>query len=104
MQDEQNIPLLQDVVAPDDIEYAKEQESTVAEEITNQQRALDDIREEVAIQLIEELQPAILASINSAVDQATGEIRKVLLDELQGTLQNRLRLLIDEALHKQPSK
>lgn len=101
MQDDQEIPLLKDVVDPDEIEHAADGESKVSNELTDKQKILAAIRGEIAVQLNEELQPVILAAISSAVDQATAEIRQVMLDELQGSLQNRIRLLINEALDQQ---
>ncbi|MEN8179325.1 MAG: hypothetical protein ABFS39_12025 [Pseudomonadota bacterium] len=101
MQDEQDIPLLRDVVDPDEIVFNDDSEPAISSESTDQQEIIDVIREGIAVQLNEELQPTIIAAINSAVDQATGELRQIMLDELQGSLQNRIRLLIDGALDKQ---
>lgn len=101
MQDEQNIPLLKDVVDPDEIEYTEYTSPITNKNIPDSKQIIEVIREGIAAQLNQELQPLIVAAINSAVDQATETIKQIMLDELQGSTQNRVRMLIEEALDKQ---
>lgn len=101
MQDEQNIPLLKDVVDPDEIEYTEYKSLVAHKDVPDSREIIEIMRKEITTQLNQELQPLITAAINTAVDQATGTIRQIMLDELQRSLQNRLRMLIEEKFDKQ---
>ncbi|MDJ0805521.1 MAG: hypothetical protein QNJ78_01690 [Gammaproteobacteria bacterium] len=103
MQDEQDIPLLKDVVDPEEIELIDNNQ--LADQETGSHQAVPEtLRNQITRQINDDLQSVINSAIHTAVEQASGEIRQILLDELQGSLHNHIRQLIDEALQKQPGQ
>jgi hypothetical protein len=98
MPDDENIPLLLDVVEPNEIEPSVVNQSATNHHPPDTQPNLAVIREDLANRLNEEVGPIITAAITSAVDSATDEIRRVMLDELRGLLENRIHDIIEETL------
>ena len=102
--DEQAIPLLDDVVEPDLVGVTAAAETVDERKITDHQVIIEVLREGITAQLNKELQPILSDAIEVAVKQATKYARKLLLDELHGTLENRLRTLIEEAVEQEFGK
>ena len=102
--DEPEVPVLRNVVDPSELDLTDHAKTAASPETTQPEDLIPGMREAIAEQLKTELQPIIDTAIRSAVEQATGEIRKILLDELQGSLQNRMRHLLDEALEREYGK
>ena len=103
-QDEQNIPLLKDVVDPSQIDSSDHYRSISSEEFPNSAEILLDIRRKIAAQLKQDLQPLISSASHSAVEQASEAIRQIMLDEFQRSLRNQIHMLIEELLDKQFEK
>ena len=102
MQDDDDIPLLNDVVSPGDLETraatgAYEEEDT---EPSGYEEILEVLREGVAAQLVKDLQPLVGAAIEDTLDQISEEIKQSLRYELQDSIESRLRQLIDESVQK----
>ncbi|MEN8165842.1 MAG: permease, partial [Pseudomonadota bacterium] len=59
------------------------------------------LREGVTDQLIRDLQPIITSAVETAVTQVTQQARQLLLDELNGSLENHIRSLIASAVERE---
>ena len=99
--DEQYIPLLKDVIDPDKVQHSFHKAPIINQKRRDAEESIATTREAITAQLKQELNPLILAAINSAIEQVTVEMKQILLDELRGSLQHRLSTLIEEALDKQ---
>ena len=97
---EEDIPLLEDVVDPDEIFFSLDNDQEFSDLETTPASVAKAVRDEVTAKLLNELNPIISIAIETAVQQVTEQIKLVLEDELEGTLEHRLRALIQEALEK----
>lgn len=100
MQDDDDIPLLDDVVEPDALEL---QAGTYEEDDTEPggyEEVLEVLREGVAAQLIKDLQPLVGAAIADTLDEISEQIKQSLRHELQDSIESRLHQLIDESVQK----
>ncbi len=99
--DEQAIPLLDDVVDPDELEFSERLQDPGGQQMPDPQAILEVLREGVANQLIRDLQPIITVAVETAVTQVTEQARQLLLDELNGSLENHIRSLIAAAVERE---
>ena len=98
--DDEDIPLLRDVVEPNKIEPSIGSQAVENHQTAGAEPDFIAIRQELAHKLYQELSPMISAAMTSAVDSATNEIRRVMLDEARGVLDNRIHDLIEEVLSR----
>lgn len=98
--DELEIPLLDDVVDPDEIQFATVSVENQEPYPSEHGAIIEVLREGIAEQLIQELQPIVNSAVETVASQATRQIEQLLLDELNSSLENRMRMLISEAVEK----
>jgi hypothetical protein len=99
--DEQVIPLLDDVVKPDEIEISEKAEEVSSQPIPDTQAIIEVLRMGVANQLIHELQPIVSVAVDTAVTEVTEQARQLLFDELNGSLEKHIRRLIEAAVERE---
>lgn len=99
--DEQAIPLLDDVVDPDELEFSERSQDPGDQQMPDPQAIVEVLREGVVDQLIRDLQPIITVAVETAITQVTQQARQLLLDELNGSLENHIRSLIVAAVERE---
>jgi hypothetical protein len=99
--DEPSIPLLEDVVDPEELDFLAIPKEELPQQSSDHQIIIQTLREGIAAQLTKELQPIVATAVQNAVDQVTAQTRQLLLDELHGSLENHIRLLIQAALDQE---
>jgi hypothetical protein len=102
MQDDDDIPLLDDVVDPGALDLratagAYEEDDT---EPSGYEEVLEVLREGVAAQLLKELQPLVDAAIADTLEEISEQIKQSLRHELQDSIESRLHQLIGESVQK----
>jgi hypothetical protein len=101
------IPLLEDVVTPEELEIKSEyvRFDDDSEEFTPATPEYDEVlltmRDEIVAQLESELRPLVIRSVEKAIDEATERLTQILHDELAGPLGHRVRQLIDERMEEE---
>ena len=102
--EDNEIPLLEDVVAPaevvieaEEIGLEHEKDNRADASVPAYDEALLALRDEIAAQLEADLRPMITRAVDRAITEATGRIAQTLHDELDQALEHRIRGLI--ALH-----
>ena len=103
-----DIPLLEDIVTPDELERDSEYvdfDDADSEEYTPATPEYDEVllsmRDDIAAQLETELRPLVIRSVEKAIDEATERLTQVLHDELTSPLENRLRRLIEARMEEE---
>ena len=106
--EEDHIPLLEDVVTPEELEKESEYidfDEADSEEFDPATPEYDEVllsmREDIVAQLQSELHPLVIRSVEKAIDQATERLTRVLHDELVGPLGHSVRRLIDERMEEE---
>lgn len=96
--DELEIPLLDDVVDPEEIQFTASSTEYQEPQLSEHQAIIEVLREGIAEQLLKELQPIVKSAVETVVSQATLQVEQLLLDELNSSLENRMHTLISESL------
>lgn len=105
-QQDDEIPLLEDVVAADELAIAEEDgifaaaHDSVESVVPAYDQELLNLRDEIMSQLEEDLQPIIAQAVERAIAQTTARIGQILHDELDHTLEHQLRGLIARHMEK----
>jgi len=94
-----DIPLLEDVVAPEEVARKVETfniklHDSPEDSVPAYDKALLALRDEIMIQLEEDLRPIIAQAVDRAIAETTARIGQILHDELDNTLENHIRGLI----------
>jgi hypothetical protein len=95
------IPLLEDIVMPDEIGSdadALEFEGIAA--TTSPDLSQPAMREAIAEQLLQDLKPIVSDAVESAISETVKRIDEMLHDELDSPLEHRIQCLIEEQLDK----
>jgi hypothetical protein len=102
---EDEIPLLEDVVMPDELKQDPETVDPVeaapktAESLVPEyDEVLLAMRDDIAARLLEDLQPMIATAVQRAIAEAIDRIEQVLHDELDSPLGHHIRGLIDQRM------
>ncbi|MEJ2621322.1 MAG: hypothetical protein P8163_13975 [Candidatus Thiodiazotropha sp.] len=113
MSDEQNkldaesdIPLLEDVILPDDLAsefqaFSKPPEGSDDSGIPEYDEVLLAMRDEIAKQLQDDLSQMFSSVLNRAIEEAGERITQTLHDELDTSLEQKVRFLIDQRLDRE---
>lgn len=110
-QDKRNnngIPLLEDIVNLKELnieaEYLEFDEVDSEEYIPatlEYDRVLLSMRNEIAAQLEADLRPLVVSSVEKAINEISGRLKQILRDELTDSLDQRVRLLIEERMEQE---
>ncbi|MEW8493552.1 MAG: hypothetical protein AB2604_07090 [Candidatus Thiodiazotropha taylori] len=97
------IPLLEDVVEPDDLAseihtFAKLPEASEDSGIPEYDEVLLAMRDEIAKQLQDDLSKMLSEVLERAIEEAGEQITRILHDELDTTLEQKIRYRIDQRL------
>ena len=101
------IPLLEDVVTPEELERDSEyvdfdDDSEVYIPATPEyDEVLLSMRDDIVAQLEGELRPLLVRSVEKAIDEATERLTQVLHDELTGPLEHRICQLIEQRMEEE---
>jgi hypothetical protein len=113
MSDEQNkldaesdIPLLEDVIQPDELAsefhtFSKPPEVAEDSGIPEYDEVLLAMRDEIAKQLQDDLSQMFSSVLNRAIEEAGEQITRTLHDELDASLEQKVRFLIDQRLERE---
>lgn len=106
--DKDQIPLLEDVVTPEELERESEYidfDEADSEEFDPATPEYDEVllsmRDDIVAQLQQELRPLVIRSVEKAIDEATERLTQVLHDELAGPLDHRVRSLIEQRMEEE---
>lgn len=106
--EDDEIPLLEDVVSPEELEIQSEYidfDDADSEEYTPATPEYDEVlstmRDDIVAQLETELRPLVIRSVEKAIDEATERLTQVLHDELTSPLEHRVRSLIEERMEEE---
>jgi hypothetical protein len=102
--DESSIPLLDEVVDPQEITPRTSAQDEARQRGMNQKTLLEVLRDGITAQLNHDLRPIVATAVAIAVDQVTEQTRKLLQEELNGALEARLRQLIEEEVAREIKK
>ncbi len=106
--DDDHIPLLEDVVTPEELE--RESEYIEFDDVDSEDFAaatpeydevLHAMRDDIVAQLETELRPLVIRSVEKAIDEATERLAQILHDELTGALEPRMRHLIEQRMEEE---
>jgi hypothetical protein len=97
------IPILQDVITADELAsgfkpFIENSEAEEDSELPEYDEVLLAMRDEIAHQLQNDLKAMIANILDSAIAEAGVQIVRVLHDELDSTLEQRIRYLIEQRL------
>jgi|GEM_PF-6996491 len=98
--EELSIPLLDDVIDPDELEFVPPVTSQPRPQ-ADHELILEVLREGIAEQLLKDLRPIVSAALESTLTRVMAETGQLLRDELGGTLEQHLRQLIAEAVARE---
>jgi hypothetical protein len=99
------IPLLDEVVDPQEFGQQALPHSAQASLRDGEQKTLlEALREGITAQLSHDLRPIVATAVAHTVEQITEQARQLLQDELNSTLEGRLRLLIEAEVAKELKK
>ncbi|MES9852918.1 MAG: hypothetical protein ABW170_13950 [Candidatus Thiodiazotropha sp. L084R] len=98
-----DIPLLEDVITADEIAsefhpFVDSAEPSEDSGIPEYDEVLLAMRDEIAQQLVEDLRATVQNALNRAIEEAGEQIVRTLHDELDDTLEQKVRYLIDQRL------
>lgn len=106
--DEDEIPLLEDVVMPDELEpdsatvsFAEQEPESAESQTPEYDVVLLAMRDEITSQLQRELQPIVAEALQHAIAETTERLAQILHDELDSTLERRIRGLIDQHMESE---
>jgi hypothetical protein len=106
--EEDEIPLLEDVVTPEELERESEYivfDDAESEEIAatppKHEEVLLAMRDDILAQLQADLHPLIVRSVEQAIHEALERATLVLHNELTRPLEERLRTLIEERMEEE---
>ena len=106
--DQEKIPLLEDVVTPEELERDSEYidfdeaDSEAFDPATPEyDEVLLSMRDDIVAQLQSELHPLVIRSVEKAIDEATERLTQVLHDELASPLGHRIRSLIEQRMEEE---
>ena len=95
------IPLLEDIVRPDEVD--SDTDAVDFEAITPTTApdlSQPAVREAIAEQLLRDLKPIVTDAVESAISETVKRIEEMLHDELDSPLEHRIQCLIEEQLGK----
>ncbi|MEJ2610301.1 MAG: hypothetical protein P8179_09470 [Candidatus Thiodiazotropha sp.] len=103
MSQDTEIPLLEDVVTTEEFEsesliFVDSEEPDEESGIPEYEEVLLALRDDLAKQLKDDLRLILSSVLNQAISEATQHIEQVLHDELDTTLEKRIRYLIDKRM------
>jgi hypothetical protein len=105
---EDRIPLLEDVVTPEELELESEYaefDDADSEEFElgtpEYDEVLQSMRDDIVAQLQSELHPLVIRALEQAIDEATARLTRILHHELVSPLGHRVRNLIDERMDEE---
>jgi hypothetical protein len=98
-----HIPLLKDVITADELasefhQFVDSETLTEDSGIPEYDEVLLAMRDEIAKQLQDSLRDMISEALNQAIDEAGAQIIRTLHDELDSSLEQNIRYLIDQRL------
>lgn len=98
-----DIPLLEDVVTPEELEseseyitFAEEASEDTETQVPEYDEVLLAMRDSIVEQLLQDLRPMVAQAVESAIGETVGRITQMLHDELDSPLEHRIRCLIEE--------
>ncbi|MCU7915350.1 MAG: hypothetical protein KZQ65_05455 [Candidatus Thiodiazotropha sp. (ex Gloverina cf. vestifex)] len=105
--EDSDIPLLEDVVTPEELEIEseyitfeeeapKDAEAEAEVQVPEYDEVLLSMRDSIAEQLVQDLRPMVAKAVESAITETVGRISQMLHDELDSSLEHRIRCLILE--------
>jgi hypothetical protein len=102
--DESSIPLLDEVVDPQDLSGLGSTPDGTEYQAKKQKTLLEILRENIIAQLNHDLSPVIATAVAHTVDRMTEQTREMLQEELNRALQEHLQILIDAQVAKEMAK
>lgn len=103
-----DIPLLEDVVIPEELEMQQEiadfeeEDTERPDSITPEyDKVLQEMREDILHQLQVELHPLLVKSVELAIEEALKRAERVLHHELTRPMEHRLRALLEERMKEE---
>jgi hypothetical protein len=103
-----DIPLLEDVVIPDDLEIDSgfvifdDNESTSFDSATPEyDEVLLAMRDDILAQLEAELHASVVSAVEQAIDETSERLSRILHTELTGKLEQRIRRLIEQRMERE---
>jgi hypothetical protein len=109
-QGDEDIPILDDVVNPDEMEgYAEyiefadlqPQPTHIQPQVPEYDEVLLAMRDEISAQLEQDLQSIVADAVERAIDESTDRIVQILHDELDSTLVHHIRGLIAQRMEQE---
>ncbi|MCU7852492.1 MAG: hypothetical protein KZQ80_09790 [Candidatus Thiodiazotropha sp. (ex Monitilora ramsayi)] len=101
--EDSDIPLLEDVVTPEELEieseyitFEEEAPKEAEAQVPEYDEVLLSMRDSIAEQLVQDLRPMVAKAVESAITETVGRISQMLHDELDSPLEHRIRCLIQE--------
>ncbi|MCU7798538.1 MAG: hypothetical protein KZQ75_15535 [Candidatus Thiodiazotropha sp. (ex Myrtea spinifera)] len=101
--EDSDIPLLEDVVTPEELEieseyitFEEEAPKEAKVQVPEYDEVLLSMRDSIAEQLVQDLRPMVAKAVESAITETVGRISQMLHDELDSPLEHRIRCLIQE--------
>jgi len=102
--DDSSIPLLEEVVDPQELDAAHSPRAESGPGVRDQKTLLEVLREGITAQLSHDLRPIVATAVAHTVEQITEQARQRLLQELNEAMEARLRHLIDQEVAKEMKK
>jgi phage gp29-like protein len=105
--EEDNIPLLEDVVTPDELDAESElvnldeDTESVDSQTPEYDKILHDMRDDIVAQLQADLHPLLVQSVEQAIHEAMERAARVMHQELTRPLEQRLLDLIEERMEQE---
>lgn len=105
--EEDNIPLLEDVVTPDELDAESElvnldeDTESVGSQTPEYDKILHDMRDDIVAQLQADLHPLLVQSVEQAIHEAMERAARVMHQELTRPLEQRLLDLIEERMEQE---
>ena len=102
--DESFIPLLDEVINPQDLAAHPPLQVGGVDRDEDQKTLLGVLREGITAQLSHDLRPIVAIAVTHALDQVTAQIRQALREELNDALEERLRQIIEAEVTREIKK
>jgi hypothetical protein len=105
--EEDNIPLLEDVVTPDELDAESElvnldeDTESVGSQTPEYDKILHDMRDDIVAQLQADLHPLLVQSVEQAIHEALERAARAMHQELTRPLEQRLLDLIEERMEQE---
>jgi hypothetical protein len=102
---ESSIPLLDEVVDPQELGlYAWSSTAKASQAAGKQKRLLEVLRKDITAQLSHDLRPIVAKAVARTLEQITDQVRQMFQDELNSAMEERLHQLIETEVAKEMKK